>query len=161
MNCDNCGAAMRAVSGGSQFVCEYCRAIQFAPSGRGDDRIHFTEDADARSCPLCRELLSVGFLDGLPAAACATCRGFLMTNDNFGKLVRLRRATGRESDAAVRAIDPVDLRRSLDCPGCGGRMETHPYYGPGRVVIDNCPRCGLIWLDAGELKTIEQAPGRR
>ena len=38
-------------------------------------------------------------------------------------------------------------------------METHPYYGPGNVIIDSCGDCDLIWLDAGELKQIEHAPG--
>jgi Zn-finger nucleic acid-binding protein len=38
-------------------------------------------------------------------------------------------------------------------------METHPYYGPGNVIIDSCSRCELIWLDFGELKQIADAPG--
>jgi Zn-finger nucleic acid-binding protein len=47
------------------------------------------------------------------------------------------------------------------CPVCGERMEVHPYYGPGPAVIDSCSRCGLIWLDRGEMTVIETAPGRR
>jgi Zn-finger nucleic acid-binding protein len=39
-------------------------------------------------------------------------------------------------------------------------MDTHPYYGPGNVVIDNCGRCGLVWLDFGELDRIISAAGR-
>jgi Zn-finger nucleic acid-binding protein len=39
-------------------------------------------------------------------------------------------------------------------------MLTHPYYGPGNVVIDNCAECDAIWLDFGELKQIVSAPGR-
>jgi Zn-finger nucleic acid-binding protein len=35
-------------------------------------------------------------------------------------------------------------------------MDTHPYYGGGRVVVDTCHRCTLIWLDAGELTVIER-----
>jgi Zn-finger nucleic acid-binding protein len=40
-------------------------------------------------------------------------------------------------------------------------MDVHPYYGPGSQVIDSCPHCRLVWLDAGELAAIERAPGRR
>jgi Zn-finger nucleic acid-binding protein len=40
------------------------------------------------------------------------------------------------------------------------RLETHPYYGPGNVVIDSCAACDVIWLDFGELKQIVDAPGR-
>ena len=39
-------------------------------------------------------------------------------------------------------------------------MDTHPYYGPGNVVIDSCDRCELVWLDFGELKQIVDAPGQ-
>jgi Zn-finger nucleic acid-binding protein len=38
-------------------------------------------------------------------------------------------------------------------------MSTHPYYGPGNVVVDNCGRCDVIWLDCGELAIIRDAPG--
>jgi Zn-finger nucleic acid-binding protein len=39
-------------------------------------------------------------------------------------------------------------------------METHPYYGPGNVIIDSCAACDLVWLDFGELTQIVDAPGR-
>jgi Zn-finger nucleic acid-binding protein len=39
-------------------------------------------------------------------------------------------------------------------------MATHPYYGPGNVVIDTCTACDLVWLDFGELAQIVDAPGR-
>ena len=39
-------------------------------------------------------------------------------------------------------------------------MATHPYYGPGNVVIDTCETCELVWLDFGELKQIVDAPGK-
>lgn len=39
-------------------------------------------------------------------------------------------------------------------------MNTHPYYGPGNVVIDTCSHCEVIWLDRAELGTTTGAPGR-
>ena len=39
-------------------------------------------------------------------------------------------------------------------------MDTHPYYGPGNVVIDSCARCAVVWLDYHELAMIRDAPGR-
>jgi len=44
----------------------------------------------------------------------------------------------------------------LTCPNCQQRMDTHPYFGGGNVVVDTCEGCGLIWLDAGELAIIER-----
>jgi Zn-finger nucleic acid-binding protein len=38
-------------------------------------------------------------------------------------------------------------------------MSTHPYYGPGTIVIDNCDRCKVVWLDYGELARVVNAPG--
>ena len=38
-------------------------------------------------------------------------------------------------------------------------MEVHPYYGPGNVIIDSCTTCDFLWLDAGELRQISDAPG--
>jgi Zn-finger nucleic acid-binding protein len=40
-------------------------------------------------------------------------------------------------------------------------METHPYAGPGAVVIDFCRHCEVVWIDRGELLQIQQAPGRK
>jgi Zn-finger nucleic acid-binding protein len=39
-------------------------------------------------------------------------------------------------------------------------MDTHPYGGPGNIVVDNCEKCQIIWLDYGELKKVINAPGR-
>lgn len=50
----------------------------------------------------------------------------------------------------------IDLSHSLNCPKC---IPTHPlmrrYTSVMRQVeIDECPHCGGIWLDAGELTHI-------
>jgi Zn-finger nucleic acid-binding protein len=42
---------------------------------------------------------------------------------------------------------------------CAADMSTHPYYGPGNVVIDTCDACHVVWLDFGELRQIADAPG--
>ena len=39
-------------------------------------------------------------------------------------------------------------------------MVTHPYFGPGNVVIDSCEACAHVWLDFGELRQIVDAPGK-
>jgi Zn-finger nucleic acid-binding protein len=38
-------------------------------------------------------------------------------------------------------------------------MDTHFYGGPGNIIIDDCDRCSLNWLDAGELMRIALAAG--
>ena len=39
-------------------------------------------------------------------------------------------------------------------------MDTHFYAGGGNVVLDDCSRCELNWLDAGEFMSIARAPDR-
>jgi Zn-finger nucleic acid-binding protein len=40
-------------------------------------------------------------------------------------------------------------------------MDSYPYGGPGNIVIDNCPRCALLWLNYGELTRIIRARERK
>jgi Zn-finger nucleic acid-binding protein len=40
-------------------------------------------------------------------------------------------------------------------------MDTHPYGGPGNVIMDTCEHCSLNWLDYGELQRIVRAPDER
>jgi hypothetical protein len=54
--------------------------------------------------------------------------------------------------------DRATTERHLDCPQCHARMDTHPYEGPGNVVVDSCSICYLIWLDSGEILRIVRAP---
>ena len=39
------------------------------------------------------------------------------------------------------------------CPRCGCSLEEREHQG---VKIDECPECGGIWLDKGELQMIEE-----
>jgi len=50
--------------------------------------------------------------------------------------------------AAVEAERKTHYQR---CPRCGGHLGTHDLEG---VQIDQCPDCGGIWLDAGELEAL-------
>jgi len=47
------------------------------------------------------------------------------------------------------------------CPNCGVQMVTHPYGGPGNVILDTCEHCSLNWVDYGELQRIVRAPDAR
>jgi len=39
----------------------------------------------------------------------------------------------------------------MTCPKCGARLESVVFRG---TLIEKCPDCGGVWLDAGELKTL-------
>ncbi len=59
-----------------------------------------------------------------------------------------------------RPLNLEELSREIACPYCSEPMETHPYLGPGNVIVDNCGKCKVIWFDYGELNRIVTAFGR-
>jgi len=125
------------------------------------DRITPLDSELSSKCPVCSEPLQTGEIDGHKALYCRQCYGILIRNASFGDVIRNRRAARIQQEGQdVRPIDPAEYDRTLNCPACHRRMETHPYYGPGNVVIDSCSGCGYVWLDHGELATLEHAAGR-
>jgi len=91
---------------------------------------------------------------------CQTCRGLLLDRQTFVDAVQTKRAWATGEPRVPGPLDRRDLERAVDCPRCRQRMSTHPYYGPGRIVIDTCDACNLVWLDHGELERVVDAPGR-
>src|SRR5439155_20547474 len=87
---------------------------------------------------------------------CGRCRGFLAEIEAFAVIVARRRALHGPNEKCTGPFDPAELKRVLTCPNCPRRMDTHPYFGGGNVVVDTCEACGLIWLDAGDLAAIER-----
>ncbi len=153
---------MKFLDGRGYFVCQYCTTFQFPQSaGASPDGVQLLGEDSDLSCPVCRVRLVGGSIDGLRVLYCEDCRGVLASNDTFAEIVRTRRARFDDEPDKPRRIDPVELQRQVRCPGCDGVMDVHPYYGPGSVVVDTCAACSLIWLDHGEIATIERAPGRR
>ncbi len=153
---------MTPVEGRNYFTCGYCHAFHF-PTELEDsaDRITPLSERGDVACPICAEYLVAGALDDTRIVYCEQCRGVLIENDAFAEVVCSRRVEYTGSDHVPVPIDPAQYERKLACPRCSRRMETHPYHGPGSVAIDTCSSCHLIWLDHGEIASIERAPGQR
>jgi hypothetical protein len=75
----------------------------------------------------------------------------------FAALVQTLR-NGQEGGIAPKAPDRSELDRRLNCPHCHQAMDTHFYAGPGNVILSDCERCSLDWLDHGKLLRIAHAP---
>jgi len=162
MNCLSCGAPLELASKHGVAQCAYCDARRvLAGDGQGLDGVIFLGTPLDLDCPTCGDQLVAALLDDQPVRACPGCYGVAIPFGVFGHLVASRRAAYRGPDRPAAPIDPRELSRTRDCPICRESMEVHPYYGPGRSVIDSCRPCSLVWLDAGELRAIEQTPGRR
>ena len=160
MNCHNCGAPMELFDRRRYYYCRHCGTFHFIQT-EALDGVRVLERRDAaRACPLCDVPLAHAQLDDmLVVEHCERCRGILMARATFGQAVTLRRARATGAGVPPVPLDPRELQRRLKCPSCRTPMDVHPYHGPGNIVIDNCSRCDLIWLDHGELKQIAEAPG--
>jgi len=123
---------------------------------------HSIENRTDFVCPMCPDSnLSVCTLHGTQVCGCETCRGFLIDGASLSDLVIALRIDFQGKEDKPKLIETRELDQFIECPPCGNRMYTHPYHGPGNVVINSCSECKLTWLDAGEFGKIIRAPGKR
>jgi Zn-finger nucleic acid-binding protein len=156
LNCENCGAPMRLVEGGDYYICDYCGTYRHPDPNLDGARVLDKPSDD--SCPVCRITLVTASVDDNPVLYCPNCRGILVHQALLVfALQYLRQRSDKETPP--RRLDPKELDRPMRCPHCHHPMDTHPYGGPGNIVIDNCSDCRLVWLDYGELNRIITAPG--
>jgi Zn-finger nucleic acid-binding protein len=154
MNCPGCGAAMQVVGNRRHLHCDHCDMFHFPEET--DEGVSPLGESAGCDCPVCNLPLQNALIDGETVAYCDHCRGFLTPTPTFGLIVNKRRQHHGPHEQILEPFDPAELKRRLCCPSCKLRMEAHPYFGGGNAVVDTCERCGLIWLDAGELAIIER-----
>jgi Zn-finger nucleic acid-binding protein len=148
---------MKVVRGRDYFTCEYCTSFHFPRESR--DGVRLLGEMSNVDCPVCHLTLVSASIDGVPALHCNKCNGNLVQASGFIRIVDSRRARSEKS-SLPRLLNREALKREIACPLCGRAMDTHPYSGPGNVVIDSCGHCALIWLDRSEISVIATAPGR-
>lgn len=125
------------------------------------ESLEFSDREAGVDCPNCQQSLSIATMDDTKIAACRSCKGMLFQMDVLAFFVRSKRAEYKLDDVTPEPLNSNDLEIKRNCPACWQSFDTHPYYGPGNVVIDSCRNCQLIWLDQGEFSTIIKAPGQR
>jgi len=145
---------MRMAGGQDSLRCDYCKNIYFSPPD--DEGVRFLDEALELLCPVCMVPLWNATLAGLPLCICKRRRGMSIKMPVFEPLVEQMRAE-RGGGATSGPVDGADLDRRIDCPSCRHPMETHLYYGGGRVAIADCERCEANWLDGGALMRIARA----
>ena len=107
-------------------------------------------------CPACAKNLMEIKSQNLTVDACqGGCGGIFFPSHQLQKVEYADESEGKallqiEKDPNVE----VDLDKKRSCPQCNVVMMQH-FYSPKRsVVVDECPKCGGFWLDAGELGSI-------
>jgi Zn-finger nucleic acid-binding protein len=142
------------------YHCEYCNSFHF-PSVSTDGVRLFGEDPEGTRCPNCLLPLYLATLDNIyKGFQCRNCHGLLLKRDTFRRAVDSGRASATTPAYPPQPLNREELHRKLNCPICQKQMMTHPYLGPGTIVIDTCGHCNIIWLDYGELKHVINAPGK-
>ena len=158
MTCPNCGALLRLTENSDSFQCEYCRSIYTPPVN--DDGVRMLGEPSALACPVCAVPLQQAALAGSRILYCTTCQGILVPMKEFVGLIDELRSQHSGNPTVSLALDRQALQRHIRCPQCHQDMDTHFYGGPGNIVIDDCSRCFLNWLDKGELTRVVRAPDR-
>jgi Zn-finger nucleic acid-binding protein len=164
VNCPSCGAPITLKPDTEGFKCDYCHAVFFP--GEEDDGVTVLGEAvdpdQALACPLCNLPLVQASIAKIPLLDCTACHGLLLPMQVLPSLIDELRIDelqkGQGSPAVQTPPDQGDLKRTIQCPKCHRRMDTHFYAGPGNVIVDSCGECFLIWLDRGELTRIVHAP---
>jgi len=159
MNCSNCGAPQALAADETHFVCEHCGSLYFP--NENQDKVRVIGTTSEVDCPVCKVPLVLGWINNTRVRACKRCRGLLIRSAEFPRTIEFLRADLNQPPVTSAPLDTDQLQRQLACPRCGVEMHTHPYAGPGNVVIDNCADCGVNWLDHNEINRIVRSPDRR
>ena len=158
MNCPSCGAPLRLTENDDSLRCGYCGSVYTPPEN--DDGVRVLGEASPLECPVCKVAIEQAALVGRRILYCTRCQGMLVAMSDFVAVLEELRSQHAGHGSNQPAADPKGLERHIDCPQCHQRMDTHFYEGPGNIVIDDCDRCSVNWLDKGELRRVVRAPGR-
>ena len=147
---------MHVPAGKDFLACDYCGATHFPEAN--PDGVRVLGEATESLCPRCSPTLGTASLAGARVTYCNHCHGVLIPMDDFMGVVEELRSRHETAAYPGQQPDWHDLDRATACPTCRRRMDTHPYGGPGNVIIDTCEDCSVNWLDYGELQRIVRAP---
>jgi len=113
-------------------------------------------------CPGCDSTLSSLQYEGITVETCGTCSGCWLDADELGRIVRIREKrfspqqwSSIDSLAKIPGIPVEEIERDIVCPSCDTSTGPINYGGDTGMIIDRCPKCRGIWLDVGELESIQ------
>ncbi len=138
------------------LLCDYCETPHFPDPN--SDGVRVLGVPSEIFCPVCAIRLTNASVARERIYYCERCRGMLIAMGVFVEIVADLRSRRENTADAAHAPDWRDLNRRINCPKCRVVMDTHPYCGPGNIIIDSCENCAHNWLDYGELDRVVRAP---
>ena len=108
----------------------------------------------ALTCPQCQTAMTEENFGGALVNVCGECRGIWFDDSELERLDHERKGAGPALAAALR--HELESPRGpahgpLGCPHCAVAMDVRPHELESEVDIDECPECGGIFLEGGEL----------
>jgi Zn-finger nucleic acid-binding protein len=121
-------------------------------------------DAKARKCPhdgsaLVREEDEAG----IEVDECPECDGVWLDHGELERIqetveIDYRRELEEVPDTVVQAYKNArgeEARKPLPCPSCNSELTAKEHGYCSQIMVDVCPSCRGVWLDAGELDALE------
>jgi Zn-finger nucleic acid-binding protein len=107
------------------------------------------------ACPKCRpEEMKEETYEGITIDRCPVCKGVYLDRGELDAL--LTKQLGPQVDAfAFSATSDVMDAVPGTCPRCDQEME--PVVGPDGIRVDQCMKCEGVFLEQGELATLQLA----
>ena len=103
-------------------------------------------------CPKCPgELREIDSSEGITLDFCGACRGLWFDAGEVADYFELAKDVP-DLDQASATAKPTDFV----CPKCKHTLVELRYSGLHQLVVDRCAKCGGIWLDQGEVPTLER-----
>lgn len=108
------------------------------------------------------ELRAQSYEADIRVDACADCGGMWLDEGELEKIQETNEhdysdELARMPDLGYRAYELAQQksRRTIHCPKCGAELEALEYARCSAILIDACPKCRGIWLDRGEIESLE------
>ncbi|MDP7033341.1 MAG: zf-TFIIB domain-containing protein [Planctomycetota bacterium] len=115
------------------------------------------------NCPHCQNTLTQEDYEGVEIDRCTACEGIYLDDGELKHINDAREKTF--SPEEISAVDGIQKQvqahseeavGSIQCPKCtDSQMNRQNYAGQTGIVIDRCPNCKGLWLDAGEVEKIQ------
>jgi Zn-finger nucleic acid-binding protein len=147
---------MRLADSKTQLRCDYCGADWYPEPN--EDGIQVLGEPAAVNCPVCKAPLLHAVVGSNPVLYCQPCGGMLIGMEEFVLVIDELRSRRFAPSVPQAHADWRELDRKIACPQCGQPMDSHPYAGPGNIIIESCETCSVNWLDRGELQRVVRAP---
>ncbi len=108
-------------------------------------------------CPACGNELTAKSVDDVDVDVCdGGCGGIWFENWELGHFDQKQDSAGKELVELDReATEDAEVADDTTCPDCVEASLVQRFYSVNKEVeIDECPACGGVWLDPGELRKI-------